>query len=85
MDYGLIQKQMDRIHDMELAHKTDWAFEIICPECDQIIVRNLYTRDFDSGQGVGIATQKLMLEHILQAHPDELEELDDDDKDIPAD
>ena len=71
--------------DYNKVYDIDWAFEISCRECDQRIIRNLYIRDFDTGRGVGVSIQRLLAEHIMKAHPDELEGSDDDDKDIPAD
>jgi hypothetical protein len=73
------------VEDFNRALHMDWSFEIICPDCDQIIVRNLYIRDFNSGKGVAVATQKVMAEHILKAHSEEIEESDDNDLDVPMD
>jgi hypothetical protein len=58
--------------EYEKANEIDWSYEISCPECDQIIMRNLYIRDFDNGKGVASSTQTLMAEHILNAHQEEL-------------
>lgn len=58
--------------EYEKADEIDWSFTIWCPECDQIVDRNLYMRDFDSSRGVAVATQKLMAAHILNAHQEEL-------------
>ena len=59
--------------EYEKANEIDWSFSISCPECDQIVVRHLYMRDFDSGKRVdGTTDQKLMAAHILNAHQEEL-------------
>lgn len=57
----------------EKANKVDWEYQISCPECGQIIIRNLYMRDFDFKKGVGWdkdSIQTQLAKHILNAHPD---------------